>query len=529
MLFALLRDLGKKTIGLRKDRTTEKPARPGGSENDTGPMLELEAACRRALTSMPNCGAALNQLGFALAETGRLAEAEEAFRRAVFLEPDIPSAQFNLGRLFEQTGHGTEAEVQYRRVLELAPDFADAYIRLGILLREANRLSEAEAALQSAVDLLPDNDEALDNLDLVREEIKDRSAVGAARPADGARQGEPAGDLTPHAPQTNGAVLLRPDRKQAVFVENALDPRRTVLLLVTDRKGNLPCHLLFPRTTNTRIIWTMDYAADVYSDKVPAYDLVFNAMGDPDVTGDTTGAVNAFLKVCDKPLLNHPDKVALTARNRLPGLLEGIDNVAVPAVWRFGANNEWTESLVEQLPLLVRPVDSHGGDKLVRVDTAEELARCRAEQEGPVYLTRFVDYRLADGWFRKYRIVFIDRKPFPCHLAISQNAIAHYHTSDMERHAWKVEEEKTFLRHPESVLGEAGMQAVRAIGAKMDIDYAGLDFSILPDKRILVFEANPVMRFHYELIMGPLEHKNEFVKRISDEFEALLQRCSHPM
>jgi hypothetical protein len=268
----------------------------------------------------------------------------------------------------------------------------------------------------------------------------------------------------------------------------------------------------------------IEYAPGDQAEKLPHYDLVFNAMGDPDTTGDTVGPVSRFLQVCTKPLLNHPDKVARTARNKLPALLDGIDNLLIPPVWRFATGTDWNEAIKDQLPLLIRPVHTQGGIGLVLVTTPTELAQYRARQSGPVYVSRFIDFRSADSWFRKYRMIFIDRKPYPYHLAISQNWMVHYYTSEMESFPWKLEEEEAFLQHPEAVLGFEGMQAMQAIGKRMDLDYAGIDFSIMPDGRILVFEANPTMLVHPENVSGALAHKNTYVRQILDAFEDLLQR-----
>ena len=72
------------------------------------------------------------------------------------------------------------------------------------------------------------------------------------------------------------------------------------------------------------------------------------------------------------------------------------------------------------------------------------------------------------------------------------------------------------------MLGSAGMAAITAIGRAMDLDYAGVDFSLMPDGRILVFEANPTMLVHREDAAGPLAHKNAFVEPIFTAFEQLL-------
>jgi hypothetical protein len=180
----------------------------------------------------------------------------------------------------------------------------------------------------------------------------------------------------------------------------------------------------------------------------------------------------------------------------------------------------------DRLPLLVRPVDTHGGEGLQLATSVDELDRIVSLGGQPLYVAPFCDFRSDDGWYRKYRVIFIDRQPFPYHLAIASHWLVHYATADMEEHPWKVEEERRFLEHPERALGEAGLAAIAAIGARMDLDYAGVDFSVLGDGRIVVFEANPVMFAHPEDPQGVLAHKNPYVARIFSAFEALLARTA---
>ena len=75
------------------------------------------------------------------------------------------------------------------------------------------------------------------------------------------------------------------------------------------------------------------------------------------------------------------------------------------------------------------------------------------------------------------------------------------------------------------------MEALRSIGARIDLEYAGIDFSIMEDKQILVFEANPTMLVHPERIGGPVEHKNVYVLPDSAQFrrdaEASLPMSGH--
>lgn len=134
------------------------------------------------------------------------------------------------------------------------------------------------------------------------------------------------------------------------------------------------------------------------------------------------------------------------------------------------------------------------------------------------YASNFLDYRSSDGYYRKYRIVFIDRRPFPYHLAISMNWIVHYCTADMRESQWKHEEELAFLENPRKVLGESAMRAIAAVGLALDLDYCGVDFTQLSDGRILVFEANATMLMHGESADSELHYKNRHVQKIFDAF-----------
>jgi hypothetical protein len=122
--------------------------------------------------------------------------------------------------------------------------------------------------------------------------------------------------------------------------------------------------------------------------------------------------------------------------------------------------------------------------------------------------------------------VFVDRVPLPYHLAISPQWMVHYFSADMLAHPWKLEEERRFLEDPRAALGACATDALVAIGQRLDLDYGGVDYTVLPDGRVLVFEANATMLVHREAVDGVLAHKNGFVERIVDAFEQMqVARC----
>jgi tetratricopeptide (TPR) repeat protein len=499
---------------------------------DKGQLDQALACYHKAIAAKPDYAEAYNNMGSTLRKLGRFRDAADAFSEAIRIVPDHAIAHLNLGDLLMDNDSINEAANHYENAISAAPGMAAAWFDLGVARNRQNDPQSACTCFERAIACRPDYLDAIYNLGVVNGRL--------IRPAEAERCYRQVLSLYPdyvNAHANLSAILMEDGRtleakkhidlaysRKNLFEKYSPGASKTVLMLLDAGKGNLNFTHLFNEKTNNLIDWMIEYAPAGQADKLPDYDLVFNAMGDADTTGDTAGPVSRFLEVCSKPLLNHPDKVARTARDKLPALLNGIDHLLVPSVWRFADSAGWDEAMAAQLPLLIRPVHTQGGIGLVLATTGDELERCRTLQSGPVYVSRYVDFRAADSFFRKYRMIFIDRKPYPYHLAISQDWMVHYYTAEMESHPWKLEEEKKFLQNPKAVLGSAGMQVIQAIGTRMDLDYAGVDFSILPDGRLLVFEANPTMLVHPENSPGPLAHKNVYVHRILDAFEEMLER-----
>jgi tetratricopeptide (TPR) repeat protein len=317
--------------------------------------------------------------------------------------------------------------------------------------------------------------------------------------------------------------------RQNLFVETSPSAVRTVLILAASAFGNVPIDDLLSAKTNNRLKWFVEYARPGQAEQLPPHDLVFNAIGDADLAGPCLATLTRFVQRCRRPLLNPPDKVERTQRHLLPDLLAGLPRVVVPPVLRLSRAALAADDLPARLtdaglapPCLLRPLGSHGGKGVSLIDDVGQLARVDAADSDTVYLTAFVDYRAADGFFRKYRMVFVDRRPYPCHLAISPHWLVHYFSADMLAEPWKRDEERCFLEDPGASLGASAMAAVAAIGQRLDLDFAGVDFSVLPDGRVLVFEANATMLVHLHDKIEDFPYKHIHVPRIFRAFEAML-------
>lgn len=319
---------------------------------------------------------------------------------------------------------------------------------------------------------------------------------------------------------------------QRVFVEDVDAPLRRLLILCAGRgSGNVPFETLLSRGRSTRIKYVIDFTDEREDACLPDFDLVFNAVGEPDAAMALAARLERFASRCRYPLLNAPASVARTARHRLAALLEDLDDAVVATCSRYedvpASQAELDDRLRRDglsMPILARPLASHGGQGLVRSDTLGKLFKSVCEIGGAHYLTTCHDVRSADGFFRKYRVVFVDRQAFAYHLAISSHWMVHYFSADMAAHPWRLEEESGFLSDPRHAIGARAWAVIEAIASRMDLDYAGIDFALLPDGRVFVFEANATMLVHRERANGPLAYRNVHVERIVDAFERLQTR-----
>jgi len=499
-----------------------------------GEVLEAADAFATAAMLAPDLVAAHVGRSLAHSDAGEPTEARDCAERALTLDPDFAEAWLALGTALRGLHEPQAASEAFERALALVPDRAAFHLNLGLVLIELQRAADAQKHLVRALELDPTNAVAEANLSSLyyRADRKDLAKAHALRALAldpnlmSAHQNLAA--LLAEEQDHDGARAHR-DRAYAtrnLLVTTAAKPLGRVLLLSTTESGNTPDRYLIPPSLYTRLLWFIEYAAPGQMDELPPYDVAFNAIGDEDLAGPTAANAAHFAELGAGRLLNPPAKIARTRRDLAGALFGHIDGLKIPRTVRIEAAEIAVHGVREAArragvpePFLVRPIGSHGGKGLFVVggDAPDEpLTPASA-----YYLTAYENFRGADGLFRKYRMIFVDRQPIPYHLAISPSWMVHYESSGMDLHPDRLAEEMRFLEDPATALGAEAMAAVTEIGAAMDLDYAGIDFSLLPDGRVLLFEANATMLAHPEA-EGPLAHKNPFIERIFAAFRAML-------
>jgi len=336
-----------------------------------------------------------------------------------------------------------------------------------------------------------------------------------------------------HEPDQRHRNLYRVYRRQPAFVAAKARRRRTVLVLCSSQRANLPFRHLVRPALSRMVRWVMDEGvtgiAHGRSRALPHYDIIFNAIADADNARSCHEEQARFMATDHGPLLNPPASIERTYRERTGTLLAGIDDILVPTTQRWDRQSNPGFVVHSALaaagigyPAIVRRVGEHGGEGLVVLNSSTDQTELPALNE--MYLTQYHEYRSPDGYYRKYRVIFIDRVPYAYHLAIGSQWLLHYFSADMLSAQWKLDEERRFLDDPEQALGKKAWAALHAIAKRMDLDYCGIDFSLLPDGRVLVFETNAAMLVHPESEEDGLRFKNVYLDRIFDAFEALLAR-----
>jgi len=266
---------------------------------------------------------------------------------------------------------------------------------------------------------------------------------------------------------------------------------------------------------------------------LPPHDLVFVGVGEPDRNRAVLRKVAALLELTTRPVLNPPDRALLLGRDSVCEMLRWSPGISMPVTAR--APRELLHRIAEEsvvaataiagvdFPLLVRPVGSHAGRALAKIDAPADLAVYLAEHpDGVFYVSRFIDYRNADGRCRKYRVVLIEGVPYACHMAVSQHWMIHYLNAGMSESAEKRGEEARFMASFDDVFAARHGGAFAAIFTKMGLDYIGIDCAETAAGDLLIFEVDTGMIVH---ALDPVEmfpYKQPQMRKVFRAFTDML-------
>ena len=255
---------------------------------------------------------------------------------------------------------------------------------------------------------------------------------------------------------------------------------------------------------------------------VPEHDVAILAVGESDANAPILAALAPQLATWPAPMLNGSvDAIAALGRDRAPMRLAGASGIDAPPTQRVGRHA--LAQLEASFPIIVRPIDSHAGAGLSRLDGPRDVAAYLAQRDEPsFYVTPFVDYASADGRYRKLRIAVIEGRPFIAHMAISEHWMVHYLSAGMAGDAAKRAEEAQMMATFETGFAARHGAAFAELHAAFGLDYFAVDCAEDREGRLLLFEADTAMIVHDMDPPGRYPYKPPAMRRLFAAFQAMV-------
>ncbi len=447
----------------------------------------------------------LTALGTALRRERNYREAARCFGQVADALPHDWLPQHNAGAVFLEANQLDKSIAYLQRALRLHATVA-GYTLLAHVLALHGDIPSSRSAYESAIVLEPENFDANWGLFEVTQLLDDNVAA-----------------------LHHQRIALA--QRSLVSMHALVQPARTTILelcIAGTFQANIPLDFILDREhTTVHKLYLGEHAIR----ELPPYDIVFNTIADAPNAHAALRAAKLFIAKQDRPALNAPLQVPRTSRDAVAARFADSTTVAVAATRQ--ANRTTIHAVRPPYPLLIRPLDSHAGNDLAKIDDADQL-QAYLEATPHVedfYLSAFVDYRNADGYYRKYRIVFVDGVPYPVHMAVSPRWMIHYYNAPMAENAWMRDEEHAFMRDLDSAFDGVRADGLREIAAAIPLDYFGIDCSIAADGRVLLFEASTAMIVHMrdpaDLYPYKLQYVPRIIRALEQLFDKRLKRQAH--
>ncbi len=311
--------------------------------------------------------------------------------------------------------------------------------------------------------------------------------------------------------------------------------RLLMLVVPGDLSANAPLDCLLE---NSDIDLDLYYITpgDTLALPLPVHDVLMVAMSESDDNRDVLHYLEQALASWPKPVINAPQHIHCVGRAAASELLQNIPGLLMPPTLRgsrtvlqsIASGASELSDVFDQcdFPIIVRPLDSHGGHGLAKIETIQDLAHyLKQMQDNEFFVSRFIDYSDKDGYFRKVRIALICGSPYVCHMAVSSHWMIHYVNAGMYEDASKRQEELAFFSNFDDFV-RCHQVALTAIAIRTQLDYVCIDCAQTRSGELLVFEIDHAMVVHAMDTEAQFPYKQMYMQKVKDAFrDKLLRVC----
>jgi glutathione synthase/RimK-type ligase-like ATP-grasp enzyme len=318
------------------------------------------------------------------------------------------------------------------------------------------------------------------------------------------------------------------------YLAAALQPAKFRLLLIMvadDLAGNTPIDCLL-ENSDIDLIYYYVTEGDPLRLPIPDHDALMVAMSESDQNLQLLSVLSAALAKWPKPVINAPQNIPQAERRAASLLLQNVPGLLIPQTFKISRGellelaksgnipqNQFPECV---FPIILRPVGSHAGRGLERINAAWEIAAYLAGQTAEVFfLANFINYSNADGLFRKYRVALVNGKAFACHMAISSHWMIHYVNAGMYEDPEKRLEEAAFMENFQT-FAQHHQVALEAIHQRSGLDYVCMDCAETTDGQLLIFEIDHAMIVHAMDPVAAFPYKQQHIQKLQDAFREYL-------
>ena len=326
--------------------------------------------------------------------------------------------------------------------------------------------------------------------------------------------------------------------KRVYFLAAARQPARLRLLMLMvagDLSANTPLDCLL-EDSDIDLIFYYVSPGEPLALPIPEHDALLVAVSEDDENRELLTSLEALLQGWPTPVINAPRQIPSVGREAASALLGDAPGVLIPPTLRAarvqlqaiaGGAARLAETFPGcDFPVILRPVGSHGGHGLDRIADAAALTDYLARVDAAdFFLSRFIDYRDADGFFRKMRVALIDGVPFACHMGVSEHWMIHYLNAGMYEEAWKREQEAAFMAAFDD-FAQRHKAALDAIYTRSGLDYVCIDCAQTADGELLVFEIDHAMVVHAMDTEAMFPYKQQHMQKVSGAFRDYLLRLT---
>jgi tetratricopeptide (TPR) repeat protein len=436
--------------------------------------------------------------------------------------------QMALATELERIGRFEAALEQYRHASELAADDINILNAYGSLLLKIGEFDRANDIFRQCVTLDPsDYESGLALSSLARMRGNDLEAKALLKPA---MQAHPLIIEDDSNPQQPTILRLRGIENAAYSILASSDATFSKLL----RGGHFSItDLLGEEDYNLLLFNIFENNVDTLSE-FPDFDLILNTIACPDSKQTSLLAAARFVdRYPHIPIVNHPRQVLETTRNRNSVRLNTIPGVTFPKTEKVSWSGNSLDEIINtifgwgfEFPIIVRKAASQTGQSVVLLDNEQELRKhfetSPTNQE--YYIIQFQDCPVRHNVYHKMRLFFIDGTLYP--VANVFKDTWNIHSGDrysiMNQQEWMQAQERAYLGDPCGYLGCENFNRMHTIRDLIGLDFFGIDFTILPEGTIFIFELNAAMRHNFDHA-GNFPYTRPYLEKISDAFEQMVK------